>query len=74
MFLTSRCANRAERLIFFYLPCFGFCCLYRTRFQDERGFNEFSFDDLEKRLAEEEAAAEAGVDEDGDAEEADMFG
>lgn len=42
--------------------------------QDERGFNEFSFDELEKRLAAEEAAAEAGIDEDGDGEEADMFG
>lgn len=42
--------------------------------QDERGFNEFSFDELEKRLAAEEAAAEAGLDEDEDGEEGDMFG
>ena len=42
--------------------------------QDERGFNEFSFDELEKKLAAEEAAAEAGIDEDNDGEEADMFG
>lgn len=45
--------------------------------QDERGFNEFSFDELEKKLADEEmAAAKAAageiVSEDG--EEADMFG
>ncbi|CAM9879466.1 unnamed protein product [Discosporangium mesarthrocarpum] len=39
----------------------------------ERGFNEFSFDDLERQIAEEEAGA--GGEEDGDSDEReDMFG
>lgn len=41
--------------------------------QDERGFNEFSFDELEKNLAKEEAALAAGEGEENE-EEADMFG
>lgn len=47
-------------------------CVIPSR-QDERGFNEFSFDEFEKKLAEEEAIA-AGEGDSQEAEEADMFG
>ncbi|CAM9670954.1 unnamed protein product [Choristocarpus tenellus] len=49
---------------------------FAKNLKDERGFNEFSFDELEKRLAEEEAAAAAGevLGENGEDGEEDMFG
>lgn len=52
-------------------------CVFCVAVQDERGFNEFSFDEFEKKLAEEESAAAkaaAGELASEDAEEADMFG
>lgn len=44
--------------------------------QDERGFNEFSFDEFEEKLAQEEGGVLAGGEgeEDADDGEADMFG
>lgn len=50
----------------------GAACVITLR-QDERGFNEFSFDEFERKLAEEEAIA-AGDGDSQEAEEADMFG
>lgn len=57
-------------------PLFSFSSIV-TPVQDERGFNEFSFDEFEKKLAEEEAtaaAAAAGELNSEEGEEADMFG
>ncbi|CAM9711766.1 unnamed protein product [Scytosiphon promiscuus] len=47
---------------------------FAKNLKDERGFNEFSFDDLEKNLAEQEAALAAGEAGEDEGEEADMFG
>lgn len=46
----------------------------RLFWQEDRGFNEFSFDEFEKQMAEEEEGVLAAGDEDGDDDEADLFG
>lgn len=52
-----------------------FMRVWFLRAQDERGFNEFSFDEFEKRMAKEEAGVAAGDGAASDeAEQADMFG
>lgn len=52
-----------------------YCSLACLTWQEDRGFNEFSFDEFEKQMAKEEAeGALAAADEDGDGDEADLFG
>lgn len=55
-------------------PLLGRGIFVRLFWQEDRGFNEFSFDEFEKQMAEEEEGVLAAGDEDGDDDEADLFG
>eukprot|EP00903_Cladosiphon_okamuranus_P016238 g14980.t1 len=47
---------------------------FAKNLKDDRGFNEFSFDEFEKQMAKEEEGVLAAGGEDGDDDEADLFG
>lgn len=69
---------RTSLVVLFLLSLFvsysAFVCLYLYALQEDRGFNEFSFDEFEKQMAAEEEGFLAAGDEDGDGDEADLFG